>query len=98
MDVTWNGPRLAVLDTYRDHFLEARKCACEAIASLKGLTVEVLCQRQASDRERVGLTYHEGFQQANKAFDTGFREAARHPLVSKCWLRQCAERAGLIVD
>ena len=44
------------------------------------------------------MTYHEGFQQAKKAFDAGFRQAARHPLVSNSWLRQCAERALLSKD
>ena len=93
-----NGLHLEVLDTYRDQFLQARKWACEAIASMQGLAVEVLCQRQAAQRERVGLTYHEGFQQAKKVFDAGFRQAARHSLVSNSWLRQCAERAGLSED
>ena len=93
-----HGPHLQVLDAYRDQFLQASRCAYEAIASLQGSAAEVLCERQAAQRERVGLTYLDGFQQAKKAFDAGFRQAARHSLVSSSWLRQCAERAGLSED
>ena len=93
-----HGPHPQVLDAYRDQFLQARRWAYEAIASLQGSAAEVLCERQAAQRERVGLTYHDGFQQAKKAFDAEFRQAARHSLVSNSWLRQCAERARLSED
>ena len=67
--------------------------AYKAIASLQELAAKVRCERHAAQRERDGLAHHDGFLQAKKAFDAGFRQAARRSLVSNSWLLQCAERA-----
>ena len=69
--------------------------AWASIASLQKLATEVRCERQEAQWEGEGLAFHDGFQQAKKAFAAGFHRAAVQPLVSNSWLRECAEEAGL---
>ena len=69
--------------------------ALASIASLQKLATEVRCERQEAQWEGEGLAFHDGFQQAKKAFAAGFHRAAVQPLVSNSWLRECAEEAGL---
>ena len=69
--------------------------AFASIASLQKLATEVRCERQEAQWEGEGLAFHDGFQQAKKAFAAGFHRAALQPLVSNSWLRDCAEQAGL---
>ena len=69
--------------------------AFASIASLQKLATEVRCERQEAQWEGEGLAFHDGFQQAKKAFAAGFHRAAVQPLVSNSWLRECAEEAGL---
>ena len=69
--------------------------AFASIASLQKLATEVRCERQEAQWEGEGLAFHDGFQQAKKAFAAGFHRAALQPLVSNSWLRECAEQAGL---
>ncbi len=69
--------------------------AFASIASLQKLATKVRCERQEAQWEGEGLAFHDGFQQAKKAFAAGFHRAALQPLVSNSWLRECAEEAGL---
>ena len=69
--------------------------AFASIASLQKLATEVRCERQEAQWEGEGLAFHDGFQQAKKAFAAGFHRAAVQPLMSNSWLRECAEEAGL---
>ena len=72
--------------------------AFASIASLQKLATEVRCERQEAQWEGEGLAFHDGFQQAKKAFAAGFHRAALQPLVSNSWRRECAEQAGLCND
>ena len=49
------------------------------------------CERQEAQWEGEGLAFHDGFQQAKKAFAAGFHRAAVQPLVSNSWLRELSE-------
>ena len=91
-------PQQQTLELYRTEFENEKADTHQSIVQLQLAALEVEAQRKAACAEREGLSFHDGYQKAVKAFNRAFDEACTRQVQTFAdgkLIAQCCMKAGL---